>query len=178
MTLIKTIDLWTEQHDNHCECFNGAFVDGFENNKIAFDKYKIVKNCNCIITVEPKDIPINNKHNAIVFYKNEVPVRLMVVNKNTDVDKCINVALNQYFEDSVLEDVYKKLSIKSSVINMAETPANNIAPPPKKSTLALATDGIFYTICFKACIRKRTMRTEISRAINTISYQTYLSNTT
>lgn len=129
MTPIKTIDLWTEQHDNHYECFNGAFVDGFENNKIAFDEYKIIKNCNCIITVEPKDIPINNKHNAIVFYKNEVPVRLMVVNKNTDVDKCINIALNQYFEDSVLEDVYKKLSIRSSVINMAETPANKITPP-------------------------------------------------
>lgn len=56
LNIIRTIDLWTEQHDNHYECFNGAFVDGFENNKIAFDKYKIVKNCNCIITVKPEDI--------------------------------------------------------------------------------------------------------------------------
>ena len=48
MKIINTIDLWTEQHDNHYECFNGAFVDGFENNKIAFDEYKIIKNCNCI----------------------------------------------------------------------------------------------------------------------------------
>lgn len=31
MKVIKTIDLWTEQKDNHYECFNGAFVDGFEN---------------------------------------------------------------------------------------------------------------------------------------------------
>lgn len=46
---IKTIDLWTEQFKNHYECFNGAFVDGFENNNIPFDRYKIVKNCNCII---------------------------------------------------------------------------------------------------------------------------------
>ncbi|MCI8446671.1 MAG: hypothetical protein HFH31_04150 [Bacilli bacterium] len=44
MKVIKTVDLWTEQY----ECFNGAFVDGFENNKIAFDEYKIIKNCNCI----------------------------------------------------------------------------------------------------------------------------------
>lgn len=29
MEIIKTIDLWTEQHNNHYECFNGAFVDGF-----------------------------------------------------------------------------------------------------------------------------------------------------
>ena len=46
---IKTIDLETEQFKNHYECFNGAFVDGFENNNIPFDRYKIVKNCNCII---------------------------------------------------------------------------------------------------------------------------------
>lgn len=28
MNFIQTIDLWTEQRDNHYECFNGAFVDG------------------------------------------------------------------------------------------------------------------------------------------------------
>ena len=67
--IIKTIDLWTEQLKNHYECFNGAFVDGFENNNIPFDRYKIVKNCNCIITVSSKNINISNKHNCIVFYK-------------------------------------------------------------------------------------------------------------
>ena len=46
---IKTIDLESDQFKNHYECFNGAFVDGFENNNIPFDRYKIVKNCNCII---------------------------------------------------------------------------------------------------------------------------------
>lgn len=37
MKVIKTIDLWTEQYENHYECFNGAFIDGFENTKIPFD---------------------------------------------------------------------------------------------------------------------------------------------
>ncbi len=45
MKTIKTIDLQTEQHENHYECFNEVFVDGFENNKIPFDEYKIIKNC-------------------------------------------------------------------------------------------------------------------------------------
>lgn len=120
MKTIKTIDLWTEQHENHYECFNGAFVDGFENNKIPFDEYKIIKNCNCIINVSQNDIHISNKHNAIVFYKDKIPVRLMVINKNTDVDKCIEVALNQYFEDCILKDYYDKLRIKFSVIDMKE----------------------------------------------------------
>ena len=120
MKTIKTIDLWTEQHENHYECFNGAFVDGFENNKIPFDEYKIIKNCNCIINVSQNDIHISNKHNAIVFYKDKTPVRLMVINKNTDVDKCIEVALNQYFEDSILKGYYGKLKIKFSMIDMKE----------------------------------------------------------
>ncbi len=122
MKTIKTIDLWTEQHENHYECFNGAFVDGFEHNNIAFDEYKIVKNCNCIITVNSKDININNKHNAIVFYKDNVPVRLMVINQNTDIDKCINIALKQYFEDTILQELYTKLNIKSSILDMKESP--------------------------------------------------------
>ena len=122
MKIIKTIDLWTEQHDNHYECFNGAFVDGFENDKIPFDTYKIIKNCNCIITVNNQDINVNNKHNAIIFYKDDIPVRLVVINKDTDIDKCIKIALDQHFENSILEDYYVKYNIKSSIINMKEQP--------------------------------------------------------
>ena len=127
MKTIKSIDLWTEQNENHYECFNGAFVDGFENNKIAFDEYKIIKNCNCIITVNNSNINISNKHNAIVFYKDKNPVRLMVINKNTDIDKCINIALNQYFEDETLQVLYDNLQIKSSIIDIKETPIFNNA---------------------------------------------------
>lgn len=122
---INSVDLWTEQHDNHYECFNGAFVDGFENSKVVFDEYKIVRNCNCIITVKPEDINIRNKHNAIVFYKNNIPVRLMVINQNTNIDKCIDIAFNQSFGESILKDLYQKLNIKSSIIDMKEKPINN-----------------------------------------------------
>ena len=127
MKTIKSIDLWTEQNENHYECFNGAFVDGFENNKIAFDEYKIIKNCNCIITVNNPNINISNKHNAIVFYKDKNPVRLMVINKNTDIDKCIKIALNQYFENETLQVLYDNLQIKSSIIDIKETPIFNNA---------------------------------------------------
>ena len=125
MKTIKSIDLWTEQYENHYECFNGAFVDGFENNKIAFDEYKIIENCNCIITVSNKNINISNKHNAIVFYKDKNPVRLMVINKNTDIDKCIKIALNQYFANGILQDLYDKEKITSYRINMNEQPIFN-----------------------------------------------------
>lgn len=122
MDIIKTIDLWTEQHDNHYECFNGAFIDGFEKEKLTFNEYKIIKNCNCIISIVDKDININNKHDAIVFYKDNKPVRLMAMNKNADIDKCISIALSQHFNDLTLNYYYDKNNLKSKMIDMNEEP--------------------------------------------------------
>ena len=68
---------------------SGAFVDGFENGNIPFNSYKILRNCNCIITSNQDNLNISNKQNSIIFYKDDVPVRLMVINKETDIDKCI-----------------------------------------------------------------------------------------
>ena len=42
MNIIRTIDLWTEQNENHIECFKGAFIDGFENKDIPFDTFKVI----------------------------------------------------------------------------------------------------------------------------------------
>lgn len=132
MQEIKTIDLWTEQYKNHYECFNGAFVDGFENSIIPFDEYKIVKNCNCIITVNNDSVNISNKHNAIIYYKNNNPVRLMVINEDTEIEYCIDVALNQYYKDKKLKDVYNTFNIKKSVIDMNEKPVYNKADKTKE----------------------------------------------
>ncbi len=92
---IKTIDLWTEQHANHQNCFNGAFIDGVNEQSLPYDKIKIVRNCNCIIT-NNENLPIANKHNAIVFYTEGRPVRLVVLEHDTDVDNCIKIALRQH----------------------------------------------------------------------------------
>ncbi len=120
MQIINSIDLWTEQYKNHYECFNGAFIDGFEKNRNPFVKYKIVKNCNCIITTNLEDINISNKHNAIVFYKGDKPVRLVVINKDTEIEKCINIALNQNFKNMRLREWYEKQKIEFSIIDRKE----------------------------------------------------------
>lgn len=132
MDIIKTIDLWTEQYKNHYECFNGAFVDGVENSIIPFDEYKIVKNCNCIITVNNESVNISNKHNAIIYYKNNKPVRLMVINEDTEIEHCVDVALNQYYEDKKLKDIYMSFNIKKSVIDMGEKPIYNKSDKTKE----------------------------------------------
>ena len=125
MNIIKTIDLWIEARDNHYECFNGAFYDGFADGNIPYDKYKIIRNCNCIIDVQVKDVNIFNKHHAVVFYKHNKPVRLLVINKDTNIDKCISLALNQYFNSGTLIDVHEKYSIKSSLVDLNEKPIIN-----------------------------------------------------
>ncbi len=125
MRTIKTIDLWTEQKENQYECFNGAFVDGLELEEPPFNFYKIVKNCNCQITRNRNDINISNKHQAIIFYKKEIPIRLVVINKNTNIEKCIEVALNQYFQDKTVKDIYEKNKIKKIEIDLQEQPIMN-----------------------------------------------------
>lgn len=100
--------------------------------KIINSEYKVIRNCNCIITVSKSDVYIGNKHNAIVFYKDRNPVRLMVINKNTDIDKCINIALNQYFADGILQELYNNLGIKSVKVDMNEQPIFNDADNTKE----------------------------------------------
>lgn len=131
MRLIKTIDLWTEQYKNQHECFNGAFIDGFANDIVPYDEYKIIKNCNCRITTDNDKFNISNKHNVIVFYKKN-PVRLLVINKDTDIDCCINIALNQFFKNTTLMDFFTYISIVKSTIDMSEQATYNNADISKE----------------------------------------------
>ena len=132
MNIIRTIDLWTEQNPNHIECFSGAFVDGFENGNIPFNSYKILRNCNCIITSNQDNLNISNKQNSIIFYKDDVPVRLMVINKETDIDKCINEALNQSFNNLTLKEIYTLHSITATDINLNEQAIHNSSDKSKE----------------------------------------------
>lgn len=132
MDIIRTIDLWTEPSSNNIECFSGAFIDGFENNSIPFDEYKIIKNCNCIISTNRDFLNIRNKHNSIVFYKDDVPVRLMVINQETDINNCINIALSQYINNLKLRDIYNNYSIEGTVVDLKETAINNDSDSSKE----------------------------------------------
>ena len=125
METYRTIDLWTEPFDNYYDCFSGAFVDGFENGNIPFDSYKVIRNCNCIIKTNIPALNITNKHNAIVFYKDGVPVRLLVANRATDVDKCIEVALSQQYNNHVLSNVFETLGINRIDVDLKQKPLYN-----------------------------------------------------
>ena len=132
MKIIRSIDLWTEQKDNQAECFNGAFIDGFEKDEIPFDSYKIIKNCNCAIVCNDSSLNITNKHQAIVFYKDNVPVRLMVVNKNTNIDGCINTALRQEFRGTTLGYLFELLKIERKNVDLKEDSILNLSDHNKE----------------------------------------------
>ena len=125
MKTILTTDVWTEPQTNHYICFNGAFIDGIENDKIPFDKYKIILNCNCIITSNQDDIIIGNKHHAIVFYKNEEVVRLAVLDKNTDVLPLVENALTQKINNLKLKDLFNIKNVKCEIVDLKENPILN-----------------------------------------------------
>lgn len=126
MKQIKTVDLWTEQHSNHYECFNGAFIDGFENRggDLPYDKFKIVKNCNCLIS-NNQNFAVGNKHHAVVFYRHGQPVRLMVLDRKTDIEKLLNNALNQKIENILLSEILKESNVTCNKIDLKEKPILN-----------------------------------------------------
>ena len=61
--VVKTIDLQTERCKNHYECFNGAFVDGFEENKIPFIIGDLKEG---IVLFDRKKINIMTSNTAVV----------------------------------------------------------------------------------------------------------------
>lgn len=124
MKIIKSIDLWTEQHRDQFELFNGCFSDGWGDN-IPFNKYTIVKNCNCIIESNDDNLIIGNKHNAIIFYKNNTPVRLLVAFKDTNFDFLITNALNQKIQGKTCVELFKINNVKSETIDLKEKPIYN-----------------------------------------------------
>lgn len=123
--MIQTTDVWTEQYPNHYECFNGAFIDGVEENFIPYDKYKVILNCNCEITTNSNEVIVGNKHNAIVFYKDNQVVRLAVLTNKTNVFDCLENAINQKYKNVKFKDLFTIKNIKYQLVNMNETPRFN-----------------------------------------------------
>lgn len=125
MRKINTLDVWTEPDENNMELFNGAFTDGWADGGQPFDSYKVVKHCNCEISSNAEDLVVGNKHNAIIFYLNGKPVRLAVAFEGTDIDACIEKALNQEVNGKKIRDLFTERGIKRTDIDLHETPIYN-----------------------------------------------------
>lgn len=92
---------------------------------LPYDDYKIVLNCNCVITSNSDKVIVGNKHNAIVFYKNGNIVRLAVLLKNTNVKKCVENALNQTVQNVKLKDLLKIKNVSSKIVDLKQSPIFN-----------------------------------------------------
>lgn len=125
MVIVKTTDVWTERYPNYYECLKGAFIDGFAENYIPYDRYKIVLNCNCKITTNSKQIIIGNKHNAVVFYKGNNVVRIAVLCQKTDVLSSVNNSLKQMYMNEKLKDLFEDKNITQEIVDLKEIPKLN-----------------------------------------------------
>ena len=125
MKEINSIDLWTEPTENCQELYDGAFSDGWTGKDIPFDEYRVVRHCNCEISSNDENLAVGNKHNAIIFYKNGVPVRLAVAFEQTDIDACIERALSQRIGNRTLGEIFAIKGVKRSDIDLQEQPVYN-----------------------------------------------------
>ena len=128
---INSIDLWTERNDNQLECLEGAFIDGFDKG-IPYNSYRVIKNCNCLISTNYPELNITNKHHAVIFYHNNEPVRLAVLNKDSDVDKAIEVALEQKVNGIPLRSLHQAIGINRIDLNFYQQPIINKANHEKE----------------------------------------------
>ncbi len=62
-----------------------------------------------------------------MFYKKNNPVRLLVIDKNTNVENCIFKALNQYLDSASLKDLYSRFNVQSTIIDMKEQAKDNLS---------------------------------------------------
>lgn len=113
MKTIESIDLWTEQYPkgHEFECIKGAFIDGVSSKIIPYDSIEIIRNCDCKIT-NNANLNISNKHNAVIFYKNLSPIRLLVFNYIGDLSKLLAEIFNQKIEKHNLKDLLNKFNVK------------------------------------------------------------------
>lgn len=170
----KTLDLWTEQHRNQFELFNGCFLDGFANGEIPFDKYKVIKNCNCVITSNSDNLPIGNKHNAVVFYKNGNAVRLLVAFKDTNIDFCLENALNQKIGGVILGDLYKTHNIEAKFVDLKQEPNfnNYNLSAGIEIDVAHVIEMYYWNKCLKEVIQKMKVNLVITIILNILTTQT------
>lgn len=91
-----------------------------------------MRNCNCIITSNQDNLNISNKHNSIIFYKDNEPVRLMVINKETNIDYCIKEALSQSFNNSTLRDIFSTIKIRRTEVNLNQPAVENNSDKQKE----------------------------------------------
>lgn len=56
----------------------------------------------------------------------------MVINQNTDVERCVDIALNQFYGKGKLKDLYLEFNIKKQVVDLKERAINNNADKSKE----------------------------------------------
>ncbi len=130
--LIQSIDLWIAVGHNDLRAVRGAFTDDMHIlGECAYDRYKIVKNCNFL----PKScnhhsiqVRLRPKQIAVVFYKKNLPVRLLVTDGGSDIQGMINMAMVDRVGRVSLQRIIDEREITVSEIDLKESPREFISP--------------------------------------------------
>ena len=122
---IQSIDLWVAVGTNDVRAVKGAFTDDMHIlGECAYDRYKIVKNCNFLAQTcncHSIKVRLRPKQTAVVFYKQNVPVRLLAVDGHTPLQGLINMAMVDRVGRVSLQRIIDERGIKASEIDLKES---------------------------------------------------------
>lgn len=128
---VEQIDLWIAVGNQDVRAIVGAFTDDMHiPQECAYDRYKIVKNCNFLPKCHnctPIEVRLRPKQTAVIFYKQDHPIRLLVTDSTTDLQSCINMAMVKRIDHASLQRIIEERGITYSEVDLGE-PRQEIAP--------------------------------------------------
>lgn len=130
--LFISTDLWIAMGLNDIRAVKGAFMDDMHiHGECAYDRYKIVKNCNFLPTTcndLALHVRLRPKQTVVVFYKNDQPVRLLAVNGQADLQGMINMAMVERIGRVSLQRIFDERGITCSEVDLKEDSRDVVSP--------------------------------------------------
>lgn len=100
------IDLRIEDLQHQFASWQEAFTDGFaealDGGDVPYDDYKIVKGCKCRIELKNSPFEVHARNLAVVFYRGQQPVRVLLASILSDFNALVTSALSVAHDEQTL----------------------------------------------------------------------------
>lgn len=116
--MIHTIDLWTTSEGNSFDEFDQAFASGATASGLPYDHYIVARHCNTRIRFSDNRLKIAPKPSAVIFLKQNRPIRLLLSDAVTDINTYICHALVQRIGKSSLRVLFDKFGVTYEEIDL------------------------------------------------------------
>ncbi len=126
LSKIRSIDLRITQGARDYACYQRAFCEDLIKGKIIpYDHYKIVRNCETVFTND-FGILTPARRLAIVFYRQRIPIRLLVGSKDNNLDQAMKTVFETTVKGRTMRDWLKsELHLHPESVNLGQEGETN-----------------------------------------------------